>query len=174
MTGLSKERILDRLPFLGLDIESDGRGLGKDRVQPEQGRLLDRLRNRQGAQGPGRVRRSGSRPTTSPRGRSWSKADANLSKVRPWIACAVVRGLRLGRRDGEAAHLHAGGPPQRHRQEEEEGRDRPAQPGRDQASAPLPRDAGVVPVHPSRFDEEDDDTGDSRGRPRRASLTGRY
>jgi phenylalanyl-tRNA synthetase beta chain len=94
MTGLSNERILDRLPFLGLDIESVDAESVRIEYNPNRAdfstdygiaRALKGLvgsevglPSYQVAAGPIRV-----------------EADANLSKVRPWIACAAVRGMKL-------------------------------------------------------------------------------
>jgi phenylalanyl-tRNA synthetase beta chain len=94
MTGLSQERILDRLPFLGLDIESVDADSVRIEYNPNRpdfstdygiARALKGLVGSevglptyQVADGPIRV-----------------KADSNLAQVRPWIACAVARGLKL-------------------------------------------------------------------------------
>ncbi|MGH9917708.1 MAG: phenylalanine--tRNA ligase subunit beta, partial [Nitrososphaerales archaeon] len=94
MTGLSQERFLDRLPFLGLDIE----GVDADSVRIEYNPnradfstdygIARALKGLVGTEVGLPAYKVGA-------GAIVVKADANLAKVRPWIACAVVRGLKL-------------------------------------------------------------------------------
>jgi phenylalanyl-tRNA synthetase beta chain len=94
MTGLSKERILDRLPYIGLDIEgTDGESV---RIEYNPNRpdfstdygIARALRGLVGKEvGAKRYRASPGRVRVS--------ADRSVAKVRPFVACAVARGLRL-------------------------------------------------------------------------------
>ncbi|MDA4117894.1 MAG: phenylalanine--tRNA ligase subunit beta [Thaumarchaeota archaeon] len=94
MTGLSKESILDRLPYIGLDIEgTDGESV---RIEYNPNRpdfstdygIARALRGLVGKEvGAKRYRASPGRVRVS--------ADRSVAKVRPFVACAVARGLRL-------------------------------------------------------------------------------
>lgn len=94
MTGLSQERILDRLPFLGLDIE--GVDAESVRVEYNPNRadfssdygIARALKGLVGSE----VGLPAYRVCDGPIA---VKADRNLAKIRPWIACAAVRGLRM-------------------------------------------------------------------------------
>jgi phenylalanyl-tRNA synthetase beta chain len=94
MTGLSQERILDRLPFLGLDIE----GVDADSVRVEYNPNRADFSTDYGIARAlkGLVGTDVGLPTYMvAAGPIAVKADANLAKIRPWIACAVVRGLKM-------------------------------------------------------------------------------
>jgi phenylalanyl-tRNA synthetase beta chain len=94
MTGLSRERILDRLPYIGLDIE----GTDKDSVRieynpnrPDFSTDYGIARALRGLVG----KETGLRTYRALRGRNQVFADEGLANVRPFIACAVARGLAL-------------------------------------------------------------------------------
>jgi phenylalanyl-tRNA synthetase beta chain len=94
MTGLSKERILDRLPYLGLDIE----GTDEESVRieynpnrPDFSTDYGIARALRGLVG----KETGVKPYRAAPGRMQVFADKSLAKVRPFIACAVARGLTL-------------------------------------------------------------------------------
>src|SRR5580658_8128709 len=94
MTGLSRERILDRLPYIGLDIE----GTDKDSVRieynpnrPDFSTDYGIARALRGLVG----KETGLRTYRALRGRNKVFADEGLANVRPFIACAVARGLAL-------------------------------------------------------------------------------
>ena len=94
MTGLSKEKILDRLPYLGLDIE----GTDKDSVRieynpnrPDFSTDYGIARAMRGLVG----KETGVKQYRAARGKAQVFADKSLAKVRPFIACAVARKLKL-------------------------------------------------------------------------------
>jgi phenylalanyl-tRNA synthetase beta chain len=94
MTGLSKEKILDRLPYLGLDIE----GTDKDSVRieynpnrPDFSTDYGIARAMRGLVG----KELGVKQYRAASGNSQVFADKSLAKVRPFIACAVARNLKL-------------------------------------------------------------------------------
>jgi phenylalanyl-tRNA synthetase beta chain len=94
MTGLSRERILDRLPYIGLDIE----GTDEDAVRieynpnrPDFSTDYGIARALRGLVG----KETGVRRYRALRGKSQVFADEGLASVRPFIACAVARGLAL-------------------------------------------------------------------------------
>ena len=94
LTGLSKEKILDRLPFLGLDIE----GTDKESVRieynpnrPDFSTDYGIARALKGLVG----KEVGVKPYRAAPGKETVFANKNLPKVRPFIACAVARNLKL-------------------------------------------------------------------------------
>lgn len=98
MVGADRKKTIDRLPFLGLDIES----IEKDSVRveyspnrPDFGTDFGIARALRGLLG----KETGlSDFPTSPSGVTVS-VDRRLSSVRPYIACAVATGLRLDDED---------------------------------------------------------------------------
>jgi phenylalanyl-tRNA synthetase beta chain len=94
MTGLSQERILDRLPFLGLDIEGVDAESVRIEYNPNRADfstdygIARALKGLVGSEVGLPNYRVADGPITV-------QADANLAKVRPWIACAVARDLDL-------------------------------------------------------------------------------
>jgi phenylalanyl-tRNA synthetase beta chain len=94
MTGLSKERILDRLPYLGLDIE----GTDEESVRieynpnrPDFSTDYGVARALRGLVG----KELGVKQYRAAPGKEQVFADRSLAKVRPFIACAVARRLKL-------------------------------------------------------------------------------
>jgi len=94
MTGLSRERILDRLPYLGLDIE----GTEEDSVRieynpnrPDFSTDYGIARAMRGLVG----KEVGVKQYRAVAGKAQVIADKSLAKVRPFIACAVARNLKL-------------------------------------------------------------------------------
>jgi len=94
LTGLSKEIILDRLPYLGLDIE----GTDKDSVRieynpnrPDFSTDYGIARALRGLVG----KETGVKLYRAAPGKALVFADKNIPKVRPFIACAVARNLKL-------------------------------------------------------------------------------
>jgi phenylalanyl-tRNA synthetase beta chain len=94
MTGLSRERIIDRLPFLGLDIE----GLEEESIRieynpnrPDFSTDYGIARALKGLVGS----RVGLPRYTVRKGHMVVTADRNLAHIRPFIACAVARNLAL-------------------------------------------------------------------------------
>ncbi len=94
MTGLSQKRILDRLPFLGLDLESSDEESVRIEYNPNRADfstdygIARALRGLVGSE-------TGLPEYQVAHGPIVVKADPNLAKVRPWIACAVARGLKM-------------------------------------------------------------------------------
>ncbi|HYR04862.1 MAG TPA: phenylalanine--tRNA ligase subunit beta [Nitrososphaerales archaeon] len=94
MTGLSKERLLDRLPYLGLDIEgtdSDSVRIEYNPNRPDFSTDYGIARALKGLIG----KETGVKVYRVAPGKVQVFADKNLPKVRPFIACAVARNLRL-------------------------------------------------------------------------------
>jgi phenylalanyl-tRNA synthetase beta chain len=94
MTGLSKDKILDRLPYLGLDIE----GTDKESVRieynpnrPDFSTDYGIARAMRGLVG----KETGVKQYRATSGKAHVIADKSLAKVRPFIACAVARKVRL-------------------------------------------------------------------------------
>jgi phenylalanyl-tRNA synthetase beta chain len=94
MTGLSKDKILDRLPYLGLDIE----GTDKDSVRieynpnrPDFSTDYGIARAMKGLAG----KELGVKQYRAAPGKAQVFADKTLAEVRPFIACAVARSLKL-------------------------------------------------------------------------------
>ena len=98
MVGAGRAKILDRLPYIGLDIE----GVDKDSVRVEYspnrpdygtdfgiGRSLKGLLGKEVGMPRYPVRSSGVSVSV----------DGRLSSIRPYIACATATGLRLGAED---------------------------------------------------------------------------
>ena len=98
MVGTNRKRIVDRIPYVGLDIE----GIGKDSIRveyspnrPDLGTDFGIARALRGLLGKEvglprfKVRPSGISVST----------DKKLATIRPYIACAVVTGLRLDDED---------------------------------------------------------------------------
>jgi phenylalanyl-tRNA synthetase beta chain len=94
MTGLSKERILDRLPFLGLDLESMDEESVRIEYNPNRADFSTDYGIARALKG--LVGSEVGLPTYQVgAGTVNVKADSNLAKVRPWIVCAVAKDLRL-------------------------------------------------------------------------------
>ncbi len=94
LSGLSKEKFLDRLPYLGLDIE----GTDEESVRieynpnrPDFSTDYGIARALRGLVG----KETGVEPYRAARGKNKVIADKSLAKVRPFIACAVARKVRL-------------------------------------------------------------------------------
>jgi len=94
LTGLSKGTLLDRLPYLGLDIE----GTDEESVRieynpnrPDFSTDYGIARALRGLIG----KETGVKVYRAAPGKLEVFADKNLPKVRPFIACAVARNLRL-------------------------------------------------------------------------------
>jgi len=94
MTGISKEKILDRLPYLGLDIE----GTDEESVRieynpnrPDFSTDYGIARALRGLVG----KETGVKLYRAAPGKGLVFADKNLPKVRPFIACAVARNVKL-------------------------------------------------------------------------------
>jgi phenylalanyl-tRNA synthetase beta chain len=94
MTGLSRERILDRLPYIGLDIE----GTDEDSVRieynpnrPDFSTDYGIARALRGLVG----KETGLRRYRTVPGKRQVFADRSLANIRPYIACAVARGMEL-------------------------------------------------------------------------------
>ncbi len=94
MTGLPRRTIVDRLPYLGLDIEGEDPDAIRIEYNPNRpdfstdygiARALLGLVGRQ--MGPPEYKVT--------EGSVSVRVDANLQKVRPYIACAAVRGLKM-------------------------------------------------------------------------------
>lgn len=94
MTGLSREKILDRLPYLGLDIESvesDSVRIEYNPNRPDFSSDYGIARALKGLVGLD----EGLPLFKVVPGKTIVNVDANLAKVRPYIACATARGLRM-------------------------------------------------------------------------------
>ncbi len=94
MTGLSKDKMLDRLPYLGLDIE----GTDKESVRieynpnrPDFSTDYGIARAMRGLIG----KELGVKQYRAASGKAQVHADKSLAKVRPFIACAMARKLKL-------------------------------------------------------------------------------
>ncbi|HEV2230794.1 MAG TPA: phenylalanine--tRNA ligase subunit beta, partial [Thermoplasmata archaeon] len=94
LTGLSKDKILDRLPYLGLDIE----GSDEESVRieynpnrPDYSTDYGIARAMKGLVG----KETGVKQYHTTPGGTEVFADRSLAKVRPFIACAVARKLKL-------------------------------------------------------------------------------
>jgi len=98
MVGANRERILERLPYLGLDIESVDRNAVRVEYSPNRpdfGTDFGVARALRGILG----KEVGlPRFTHSPSGITVS-VDGRLKEVRPYIACATATGLRLDDED---------------------------------------------------------------------------
>lgn len=98
MVGAERRKILDRLPYLGLDIE----GMEADTIRveyspnrPDYGADFGIARGLRGILG---IETGVPRYAAKPSGLSAS-VDMRLGKVRPFIACALAKNLRLGDED---------------------------------------------------------------------------
>jgi phenylalanyl-tRNA synthetase beta chain len=94
MTGLPKEKILDRLPYLGLDIEgtdSESVRIEYNPNRPDFSTDYGIARALRGLVG----KETGLKNYRAAPGKTQVFADKGLPKVRPFIACAVARNLRL-------------------------------------------------------------------------------
>lgn len=94
MSGLSRERVLDRLPYLGLDIE--GTDAESVRIEynpnrPDYSTDYGVSRALRGLVG----KDTGLQRYRASVGKSRVIADGSLSRVRPFISCLVARGLKL-------------------------------------------------------------------------------
>ncbi len=94
MTGLSREKLLDRLPFLGLDIEGTDAESVRVEYNPNRADFSTDYGIARALRG--LVGLEVGLPTyqVSP-GAIVVEADANLARIRPWISCAAVRNLRM-------------------------------------------------------------------------------
>jgi phenylalanyl-tRNA synthetase beta chain len=98
LVGADRKKVIDRLPYLGLDIEGTSRGVVRVEYSPNRpdfGTDLGIARAMRGLLG-----KEVGLPTfpTSLSGISVS-VDPRLSKVRPYIACVSATGLRLDDED---------------------------------------------------------------------------
>lgn len=94
MTGLPRGTIVDRLPFLGLDIESEGQDTIRVEYSPNRPDFSTDYgiaRALRGLVG----RETGPPGYKVAKGTASVRVDPNLQKVRPYIACAAIRGLKL-------------------------------------------------------------------------------
>jgi len=94
LVGAKKDRILDRLPYIGLDIESqsgDSVRVEYSPNRPDFGTDYGIARALRGAMG---IETGLPRYDAVPSGMS-VRVDRGVSSVRPFIACAAVTGLRL-------------------------------------------------------------------------------
>jgi len=98
MVGASRERIMERLPYIGLDIEGAGAGIVRVEYSPNRPDfgtdygIARALRGLLGKElGPPSYRSRPSGTTVS--------VDRRLGPVRPYIACATAEGLRMNRED---------------------------------------------------------------------------
>jgi len=94
MTGLSKEKLLDRLPYLGLDIEgteTDSVRIEYNPNRPDFSTDYGVARALNGLVG----KELGVGQYKAAQGRAHVFADKSLAKVRPFIACAVARRVKL-------------------------------------------------------------------------------
>jgi phenylalanyl-tRNA synthetase beta chain len=94
LSGLSKDKILDRLPFLGLDIEgteNDSVRVEYNPNRPDFSTDYGIARAMKGLVG----KETGVKLYRASSGKGRVLADKSLAKVRPFIACAVARKLKL-------------------------------------------------------------------------------
>ena len=94
LTGLPRKQILDRLPYLGLDIEgteSDSVRIEYNPNRPDFSTDYGIARALRGLVG----KRLGVEPYKAARGKVEVLTDKSLARVRPFIACAVARRLKL-------------------------------------------------------------------------------
>jgi phenylalanyl-tRNA synthetase beta chain len=94
LTGLPRDQILDRLPYLGLDIE--GTDAESVRIEynpnrPDYSTDYGVARALRGLVG----KETGIQPYRAVRGKEVVFADKGLPKVRPFIACAVAKNVKL-------------------------------------------------------------------------------
>jgi len=94
MTGLSKARIMDRLPYLGLDIEGEGAESVRIEYNPNRPDFSSDYgiaRALRGLVG----RETGVKKYRVAKGKTKVFADRSLAKVRPFIACVIARRIKL-------------------------------------------------------------------------------
>ena len=94
MTGLSRETIVDRLPYLGLDIEGEDPDSIRIEYNPNRADfstdygIARALRGLVGTE-------AGPPEYKATRARSRLEVDANLHEVSPYIVCATATGLKM-------------------------------------------------------------------------------
>lgn len=94
MTGLSRESIVERLPFLGLDIEGEDAESIRIEYNPNRPDFSTDYGIARALLG--LVGKSLGLPEyTVKKGSATVEVSRNLSKVRPYISCAIARGLRM-------------------------------------------------------------------------------
>ena len=94
LTGLTRKQILDRLPYIGLDIEgteSDSVRIEYNPNRPDFSTDYGIARAIRGLVG----KELGVKAYRARTGRVQVFADKSVAKVRPFIACAVARGTKL-------------------------------------------------------------------------------
>src|SRR5271157_1546818 len=94
MVGAERKKVLDRIPYLGLDIESlagDAIRVEYSPNRPDYGTDFGVARGLRGLLG---IETGAPQYSAKPSGISVS-VDRRLSSVRPFISCVVARGLRL-------------------------------------------------------------------------------
>jgi phenylalanyl-tRNA synthetase beta chain len=94
MTGLSRENLLDRLPYLGLDIESveaDSVRIEYNPNRPDFSSDYGIARSLRGLVGI----ETGVPAYSVGSGKIHVNVDENLANVRPYIVCAAARGLKM-------------------------------------------------------------------------------
>jgi phenylalanyl-tRNA synthetase beta chain len=94
MTGLSQEKLLDRLPYLGLDIESVEADFVRIEYNPNRADFSSDYGIARALRGLVGVE-TGVPNYTATSGKIHVNVDENLAKIRPYIACAAARGLKL-------------------------------------------------------------------------------
>jgi phenylalanyl-tRNA synthetase beta chain len=98
MVGADRRKVLDRVPYLGLDIESlagDAIRIEYSPNRPDYGTDFGVARGLRGLLG---IEVGAPNYPAKPSGLSVS-VDRKLTPVRPFISCAVARGLKLGDED---------------------------------------------------------------------------
>jgi len=98
MVGVPRKKILDRLPYIGLDIESvngDTIRVEYSPNRPDFGTDFGIARALRGILG----KETGLPKFEAPDSGVRVSVDPRLSKVRPFIACAIAKGLRLNEED---------------------------------------------------------------------------
>jgi phenylalanyl-tRNA synthetase beta chain len=98
MVGAERKKVLDRIPYLGLDIESlagDAIRVEYSPNRPDYGTDFGVARGLRGLLG---IETGAPQYSAKPSGISVS-VDRRLSSVRPFISCVVARGLRLDDED---------------------------------------------------------------------------
>jgi phenylalanyl-tRNA synthetase beta chain len=94
MTGLSRERVLDRLPYLGLDIESVEADSVRIEYNPNRADFSSDYGIARALRGLVGVE-TGVPAYSVTSGKIRVNVDENLEKIRPYIACAAARGLKM-------------------------------------------------------------------------------
>jgi phenylalanyl-tRNA synthetase beta chain len=94
MTGLSREKILDRLPYLGLDIESVESDSVRIEYNPNRADFSSDYGIARALKGLVGLEK-GLPLYKVVSGKTIVNVDVNLAKVRPYIVCAAAKGLRM-------------------------------------------------------------------------------